>query len=143
MSCLMAALSGANLVHDVGFTEAANSASLELIAATDEFIGMIGCIMAGIEITPDTLALDVIDQVGPGGSYFGEKHTIRNFRQNWFPSLLSRHNYEQWASAGSLSLGDKANERVRRILREHQPEPLPPEVVAELDQIEGHWWQET
>lgn len=142
LSCLMAALSGANLVHDVGFTEAANSASLELIVATDEFIGMIGCIMDGIEVTPDTLALDVIDQVGPGGSYFGEKHTVRHFRENWFPRLLNRHNYERWAAAGGLSLGDKANERVRRILREHQPLPLSPEVVAELDKMEEHWWRE-
>ena len=142
MSCLMAALSGANLVHDVGFTEAANSASLELIAATDEFIGMIGCIMDGIEVTPETLALDVIDQVGPGGSYFGEKHTVRHFRQNWFPSLLNRHNYEQWAAAGGLSLGDRTNQRVRQILQEHQPESLPPEVVAELDRMEEHWWRE-
>jgi trimethylamine--corrinoid protein Co-methyltransferase len=142
ISCLMAALSGANLVHDVGFTEAANSASLELIVATDEFIGMIGCIMDGIEVTPETLALEVIDQVGPGGSYFGEKHTVRHFRENWFPGLLNRHNYEQWTAAGGLSLGDKANQRVRQILQEHQPEPLPTEVVAELDKMETHWWRE-
>ena len=143
MSCLMAALSGANLVHDVGFTEAANSASLELIAATDEFIGMVSCIMDGIEVTPETLALDVMDQVGPGGSYFGEKHTVRHFRQNWFPRLLNRHNYEQWMAAGGLSLGDKANQRVCQILQEHKPEPLPPELVAELDKMEEHWWRET
>jgi trimethylamine--corrinoid protein Co-methyltransferase len=142
ISCLMAALSGANLVHDVGFTEAANSASLELIAATDEFIGLIGSIMNGIEVTPDTLALEVIDQVGPGGSYLGEKHTVRHFRENWFPTLLNRHNYEQWSARGGLSLGDRANERVRHILREHQPEPLAPEVVAELDKMEECWWQE-
>jgi trimethylamine--corrinoid protein Co-methyltransferase len=142
MSCLMAALSGANLVHDVGFAEAANSASLELIAATDEFIGMIGCMMDGIEVTPETLALETIDQVGPGGSYLGEKHTVRHFRGNWFPNLMNRHNYDRWAAAGSLSLGDRANERVRRILREHEPEPLPAEVVAELDKMEEHWWRE-
>ncbi|UCC65501.1 MAG: trimethylamine methyltransferase family protein, partial [Anaerolineae bacterium] len=77
ISCLMAALSGANLVHDVGFMEAANSASLELIAATDEFIGMIRTIVDGIPVTSETLALDTTDQVGPGGSYLGEKHTAR------------------------------------------------------------------
>ncbi len=79
ISCLMAALSGANLVHDVGFTEAANSASLELIAATDEFIGMVDTIMNGIEVSPETLALDVMEAVGAGGSYFGEAHTARPF----------------------------------------------------------------
>jgi trimethylamine--corrinoid protein Co-methyltransferase len=142
ISCLMAALSGANLVHDVGFTEAANSASLELIVATDEFISMIGCIMDGIKVTSETLALHVIDQVGPGGSYFGEKHTVRHFRENWFPRLMSRDNYEQWTAAGGLSLGDKANQRLRQILQEHKPEPLPPELVAELDALEESWWRE-
>ena len=142
ISCLMAALSGANLVHDVGFTEAANSASLELIAATDEFISMIGTIMNGIQVTPETLALDVMDQVGPGGNYFGENHTLRHFRENWFPTLMNRHNYDRWAADGSLSLADKANQRVRTILDGHQPEPPPPELVAELDDMEAHWWQE-
>jgi trimethylamine--corrinoid protein Co-methyltransferase len=142
ISCLMAALSGANLVHDVGFTEAANSASLELIAATDEFIGMVDCIMKGIEVTPETLALEVIEQVGPGGSYFGEEHTLCHFRRNWFPKLANRDNCEQWMTAGGLSLGDKANQRVRQILEEHQPKPLPPELVAELDILEESWWRE-
>ncbi len=142
MSCLMAALSGANLIHDIGFTEAAKSASLELIAATDEFISMVGCIMKGMEVTPETLALKVVDAVGPGGSYLGEEHTVLHFRENWFPGLINRRNYEQWAAAGSLTLGDKANEHVRHILDEHQPVALPPDVVAELDKMEKSWWQE-
>ena len=142
ISCLMAALSGANLVHDVGFTEAANSASLELIAATDEFIGMIDTIMGGIEVRAETLALDVIEQVGPGGSYLGERHTVRHFRENWFPRLMSRKSFEQWITSDGMSLGDRANERVRSILREHQPEPLPSEVVAELEEMERHWWRQ-
>ena len=141
MSCLMAALSGANLVHDVGFAEAANSASLELIAASDEFISMVRAIMKGVEVTDETLALDVIDGVGAGGSFLGETHTVRHFRQNWFPRLMSRGNYEQWTDAGGLSLGDRANQRVRQILQVHQPEPLPPDVVAELDRLEASWWQ--
>jgi trimethylamine--corrinoid protein Co-methyltransferase len=142
MSCLMAALSGANLVHDVGFAEAANSASLELIAASDEFISMVRAIMRGVEVSDETLALDVIDGVGAGGSFLGETHTVRHFRQNWFPRLMSRGNFEQWTGAGGLSLGDRANRRVRQILQLHQPEPLPPEVVDELDRQEASWWRE-
>jgi trimethylamine--corrinoid protein Co-methyltransferase len=141
ITCLMAALSGANLVHDVGFIEVAMAASLELIAATDEFISLIRTIMAGLPITPEALALDTIDAVGPGGSYLQEKHTARNFRDNWFPTLMNRRSYEQWTEAGGRSLADRANERVRQILRQHQPEPLPPEVIAELDKIEKAWWQ--
>jgi trimethylamine--corrinoid protein Co-methyltransferase len=138
-SCMMAALSGANLVHDVGFCEGANSASLELIAATDEFIGMIKTVMNGVAVTAETLALDVMEQVGPGGSFLAEKHTVQNFRKNWFPKMMNRGNYEQWMAAGGLSLGDRANQRVRRILLKHQPEPLPSEVAAELDKMEEHW----
>ena len=142
MSCLMAALSGANLVHDVGFTEAANSASLELIAATDEFISMIGSIMKGIDVTPETLANDVINTVGPRGDYLGEEHTLKHFRENFFPKMLNRGNHEQWVSAGSLSLGDKANRKVLNIISEHKPEPLPPDIINELDKMEKCWWKE-
>jgi trimethylamine--corrinoid protein Co-methyltransferase len=142
ISCLMAALSGANLVHDVGFTEAANSASLELIVATNEFISLIDCIMRGIEVTPETLALEVIEKVGPGGSYLGEDHTFSHFRTNWLPVLANRSNYEQWMAAGGMSLGDRANLRVREILQTHEPRPLPPELVAELDALERSWWRE-
>lgn len=141
ISCLMAALSGANLVHDVGFIEVAMAASLELIAATDEFISLIRTVMAGLPVTPETLALDTIDAVGPGGSYLQERHTVRHFRDNWFPTLMNRRSYEQWAAAGSRSLAGRANERVRQILRDHQPEPLPAEAVAELDKMEETWWQ--
>jgi trimethylamine--corrinoid protein Co-methyltransferase len=142
ISCLMATLCGANLVHDVGFTEAANSASLELIVATDEFIGMIGAIINGFEITPETLALDIMEQVGPRGSFLGERHTVQHFRKNWFPKLMNRGNYEQWTAAGGLSLGDKANQRVRNLLRKHETATLSPDVAGELDRLEERWWRE-
>ncbi|MCP4424462.1 MAG: trimethylamine methyltransferase [Chloroflexi bacterium] len=140
ISCLMAALSGANLVHDVGFMEAAASASLELIVATDEFIGMIRAIMGGIEISPETLALNVIDQVGPSNDYMAEDHTARHFREHWQPSLMTRHSYEQWVAEGKLTMGDKANARVRQLIREHEPTPMDPALVAELDKMEELWW---
>jgi trimethylamine--corrinoid protein Co-methyltransferase len=142
MSCLMAALSGAHLVHDVGFTEAANSASLELIAATDEFIEVIRHMLSGIEVTPETLALEVIDSVGPRGHFLGEEHTLAHFRENHQPRLISRSNFAQWNAAGGKTLGDRANERVRQILREHEPATLPDDVIAELDKLERDWWDE-
>ena len=55
---------------------------------------------------------------------------------------MNRGNFEQWMAAGGLTLGDKANARVRRILRDHEVEPLPVEVVAELDRMEEGWWRE-
>ncbi len=142
LSCLMAALSGANLIHDVGFAEAANSASLELIVASDEFIGMIRKILEGVQVSPETLALDVIDQVGSDGNYLGEDHTFRHFKETWRPGLLNRGDYEQWQTAGEMLLGEKANHRVKEILETHEPDPISPELVAELDALEEKWWVE-
>jgi trimethylamine--corrinoid protein Co-methyltransferase len=143
ISCLMAALSGANLIHDVGFAEAANSASLELIVATNEFISMIRRILNGVEISPETLAMDAINNVGSDGNYMGEDHTYRHFREIWRPELLNRGNYDQWMAAGGMLLGDRANQRVKQILEEHNPPPLPIELIAELDALEKSWWHET
>jgi len=142
ISCLMALLSGANLIHDVGFTEAANSASLELIVATDEYIDMLRRIMSGIEISPETLALDVVDQVGVDGNYFGEDHTFNHFREVWQPGLFNRGNYEQWTDANGMLMGDRANYRVKEILEEHKPKPLAPELISELDAMEQSWFKE-
>ena len=140
ISCLMAALSGGNLIHDVGFTEAANSASLELILASDEFIGMIRKILEGVEVSPETLAMDVIAQVGSDGNYLGEDHTYKHFRETFRPGLLNRGDYDQWQAAGDRLLGDKANQIVKEILETHQPEPISPELVAQLDALEEKWW---
>ncbi len=142
MSCLMAALSGANLIHDVGFTESSNSASLELIAATDEFIDYVGAMVKGIDVTEETLALEAIDQTGPGGMFLAEDHTIRNFKKNWFPSMMNRKKFDAWAAEGSLSFEEKANQKVRGILEGHQPEPLADDVAAELDKMEQSWLKE-
>ena len=84
----------------------------------------------------------MIDQVGSDGSFLGEEHTYNHFRETWHPSLLNRGNYEQWATATGMLLGDRANQRVKEILEEHEPAPLSQELIAELDALEEKWWHE-
>lgn len=135
MNTLMATLSGQNLIHDVGYIESGLTTSLEQLVSSDEVIGMAKQIAKGIEISEETLALDVIDTVGPGGHFLGEEHTLRHFRENWFPALIDRSNYESWVGKGKKTLGQRANERVREILEAHVPEPLPEEVRGKLKAI--------
>jgi trimethylamine--corrinoid protein Co-methyltransferase len=142
ISCLMAALSGGNLVHDVGFAESANHASLELIAAGDELIGMIRHIMNGIEVSPEALAIDAIHQVGHGGTYLDKKHTFKYFKERWRPSLMARINHESWKNDGSRSMGTRCRERVCKIIKEHEPVPLTDDVISELDRQEKYWFDE-
>lgn len=76
-----------------------------------------------------------IDEVGPHGDFLGTKHTKRHFREDWYPQLFDRNNFEGWVAAGSKTLSQRARERVDEILAGHQPEPLPPQIQARIDEV--------
>lgn len=130
------ALSGANLIHDVGFTDIGMTGSLEQLVLGDEIIGMVRRMMYGVEVTKDTLAVDIIDEVGPGGQFLGTEHTFRYFKERvWYPTLLERRSYAEWESDGKKSMRDRINAKVKKILNEHQPRTLPEAVLKQLDEI--------
>jgi trimethylamine--corrinoid protein Co-methyltransferase len=81
------------------------------------------------------MALDLIDKVGPGGEYLTSEHTLKHFKENWFPDLISRSPYEKWIEEGSKDLGTKANEKVKYILENHNPKPLNEKIKAKLRKI--------
>ena len=136
LSCLMAALSGANLIHDVGYLECGLTSSYEMVVMTDEIIAMVKRIMRGIEVNEESLALDVIDKVGPGGNFLPEKHTLQHFRkEHWHPKLMDRSSYERWRQAGEKTLGQRVSEKVKEILNEYRPEVLSAEQIRQIDAI--------
>ncbi|ATW26447.1 trimethylamine methyltransferase family protein [Candidatus Formimonas warabiya] len=136
IQCYSAALSGANLIHDVGFLESGLSASLEQLALGDEIIGMVRRIISGVEVNKDTLAVDVIDQVGPGGHFLGEEHTFKYFRQKtWFPTLMNRKRYLDWKNEGEKTMGMRLNEKARKILNEFESKRLPVHLEERLNEI--------
>lgn len=136
LSCLLSSLSGANLVHDVGYMESGKTGSLEMIVMVDEILGYINRIKKGIEVNEETLAVDVIDEVGPGGNFLTHPHTLAHFRkQIWNPSLVDRQVYDKWADSGSKRMIDRVREKVQKVLETHVPEPLPEEVEKKIEQI--------
>lgn len=134
-----AALSGANLVHDTGLLESAITLSLEMMVMTDEIIGRVKKIMGGFEINKETLALDVINRVGPGGHFLADEHTLNHFRETWYPTVSDRRRFENWVAEGSLSMGDRLNKKVKEIIKTHRCEPLSEDVVKELAKLEKSW----
>ena len=88
-----------------------------------------------MEINDDTLALDLIDEVGPDGNFLDTDHTLSRFRSRWYPTLIERDDYASWLKKGGKGLGQRASARVDHILAEHRPEPLPEKVRDQLMKI--------
>jgi trimethylamine--corrinoid protein Co-methyltransferase len=133
---LITALSGGQLVHDVGFLAAGMAASFELIVWCNEVAGLTRRLLRGIEITDETLALDVVDRIGPGGEFLADAHTLRHFRNEmWFPEFIDRADYSTWEKRGALRLEDRLNARVREILETHVPPSLSDEVQARVREV--------
>jgi trimethylamine--corrinoid protein Co-methyltransferase len=134
-SLILETLGGGQLVHDVGYLEGGRLNSVEQIVICDELINYVKRFMTGLEISEETLALDIIDEVGPHGDFLGTKHTRNHFKDDWYPTLFDRTNYDNWALDGGQTLRQRANARVDEILESHVPEPLPADVQQKIDAI--------
>ncbi len=90
----------------------------------------------GVEINDETLALDVVRKVGPGGHYLAQKHTLDHFmKEQFIPELTDRSGYDEWKKNGEKSLVDRAREKVKKILKDHSVPPLDKDIQKELHDI--------
>ncbi len=135
MSVMMAAFGGSNLVHDVGYMESGLTTSFEMIVLTDELAAMTNHMLKGIEVTDETLLVDELHEVGPGGNFLITNATRKHFKDYWFPGLLDRFVYPRWLKNGGTTLGQRLNTRVKKILAEHQVPPLAPEARQKIEAI--------
>lgn len=136
MSCLMAGLSGANLIHDVGLMDQATVTCPEVLLLADEVIGMVKKILGGIDVNEDTLALDVIDEVGPGGNFISQEHTFNNFGNFWKPRFFDRTVYKK---GEDVNLNKKLNEEAISIINNYEVPELDEAKVKELRTLEKKW----
>ena len=133
---LLSGLSSTTLVHDAGFLDCADIGSLEMLVMTDEIIALARRVLRGIEVSDETLMLDLIDEVGPGGHFIGTKETAKRCREEiWVPTLMDRDPWESWMAGGRPTMLDRVRERVRAILDTHRPPPLPQGVVDEIEAV--------
>ena len=133
---LPAAMAGSDIFGHLGITGADQGASLEILLLQHEIIEYIERVMQGICVTDEKLALDVIDEVGPGGSFIDQMHTALHFREElWMPKLLDRSFWSAWSDAGGPQLGDKIKSRVDSLLSEYEEKPLASDVAKEIEKI--------
>lgn len=127
---------GSNLNHDVGYLDFGLTGSLELVVIVDEYVAMNRRLFAGVEVTPETLAVDVVREVGPGGDFLSTRHTARHVRSaQWRPTVINRQSHDRWLEEGGLDLRERARRKARRLLAGHEPAPLDPGLAAEVDRL--------
>jgi len=133
---IMAELSGAQLIHDVGYLDSGLCSSMEMVCLGNEMASLARHVSRGIRVEPEDFALDVIDEVGPGGMFLSTDHTFENFRKEfWFPKVLARGTFDSWQQSGSKSIFQRLNEQARDIMVNYEPSRLPEEVTLRLNQI--------
>jgi len=134
-SLLMAMLSGNDQVWG-GLMDSNNVASLEGLVIENEMVGMVRRIIRGIDINEETLAVNVIREIGPEQTFLKSKHTLRHYRNElWMPAIAERRFWDDWMRDGGKDIQIRAKAKAREILRSHVVEPLPGDVVKEIDRI--------
>jgi trimethylamine--corrinoid protein Co-methyltransferase len=92
----------------------------------------------GISAEDDEWLDDVIRQVGPGGHFMGERSTVDAIRQGeWYLSQMGTHStLKEWQESGKPTILEEGRELVTQLLKEHDPLPLPDDVVKGLAELE-------
>jgi trimethylamine--corrinoid protein Co-methyltransferase len=132
---LVTMLTGADLVHDVAVAYHATVGAPELIVLVNEIIGMGRVLLGGIEINEETLPLDLIEKVGPRGTFISEKHTLKHFRKFWAPTIFDR---SATKTPDAKDCEFKLREKTMDLINNHQPKPLPESTLKELAKVEAN-----
>lgn len=135
-SILAQGLGGLNLIHDVGYMDNGMVCSTAQLVLGDENIGMAKRFIRGIEVNRETLARELIENVGPGGHFLDQNHTYDHFRSElWMPGLMTRSADEDWQSQGAKDMATRIQEKLEDIVKNHEAPSLPDKTLAELKTI--------
>jgi trimethylamine---corrinoid protein Co-methyltransferase len=133
---MTAALAGANMIYGLGMVELGMTMDLGLLVADNEFVRMIRRMLDGVPVNDESLAVDVIREVGIAGEFVTHQHTFDHFKKNQSQSqLIDRNTRGVWKDAGAKDMHTRCNDFAREILATHQPEPLPAGVAQTLREM--------
>jgi trimethylamine--corrinoid protein Co-methyltransferase len=135
LSLVVETLAGGNIIHDLGYLESGLTFSFVQLVLCDEIVSWIEAFAREFEVNDETLALDVIAQLGADGDFLNTDHTLNHFRERWYPTYFERMNFDSWFKKGGQDFLKRATEAVNQILVGHKPEPLPAKVRERLRQI--------
>jgi trimethylamine--corrinoid protein Co-methyltransferase len=133
---LLSMQAGSNLNHDIGYLDFGLTCAPELVVIVEEVVSLNRRVLEGIVVDEETLGLDVIAAVGPGGDYLRTKHTKQFVRGlQWKPTILNRVTQKAWEDEGSPDLRDKARRKALDILAGHEPQALDAAAKEAMDEL--------
>ncbi|MDP2982119.1 MAG: trimethylamine methyltransferase family protein [Candidatus Latescibacter sp.] len=133
LSWLTVALTGVDILHGLDLFDSGLAVSAESTVIGNEMAGMVKRIVEGIRVDEETIGLDVIRRVGPGGEFVTDDHTLRHFRSEFFfPVVGDRRNRTTWLNSGGLDTNERAWNTARKIWAEHEPRRLDHKIVKRI-----------
>ncbi len=132
-SILVAAMAGTNIIHDVGYLDGGLMGSLESLILGAEQVRWVKRFIAGLKVSDETVALDVLQTVGPAGDFLSQDHTLRHLRDDmWIPRTLDHVTFEGWTEKGSKDYATRARQLANQLVRSHSPQALPESLDTSL-----------
>ena len=137
MTALCSLGGGIDLIVNAGMFATGMTVSTAQLVLDNEMLGMVLRLLQGIEVSEETLAVDVIEEVGPRGDFLATEHTIRHLRtgEHWLPDVSNRVGFDVWLNAGGRTVAETAQERAQDLLGSHTVEPLPDDVCSAIRSI--------
>ena len=134
LSTFMASVVMSDMLLGVGLLHGSRIWSYAQMMMDCEIFSIIHKMMQGIVVDDESLALDTIAAVGPGGNFLAQKHTLKHMRDVFLPQFMDRRPYNEWEERKD-NARDWALDKARKILAAHQPDPLDPKLSAEMEKI--------
>ncbi len=123
------------MIYGLGMLESGITFDFGQLVLDCEFARMIKHTVQGFRVNDDTLALDVIKEIGPGGHYMMHPHTLESMRSQSRPELIDRKARAVWEESGSTNAYERAVAKAKWILENHHPEPLSDDILARIRAI--------
>lgn len=135
-------LAGANIIYGLGMLEMGMTISYSQLLMDAEMAEMMLFSLNGIEVSDETLSVDVIHEVGPRGDFLSHMNTFENMHIQSKPKLIDRLLRDRWIESGALTMEQRAHIAAEKLLEEWHPQPLSAEKLAKVREVVNRAEQE-
>jgi len=130
------AAAGADIFGHLGIAGVDQATDLDMLVLQHEAIGYVERLMRGVTVNDEKLAVDLVGEMGPGGTFIDQMHTVEHMREElWQPRLLDRNYWDTWEGAGRTDTRQRCREYREELDAAYEPCPLPDDVEKEVAKI--------